>query len=212
MSGFAKPHSAIFMGVMMRIAFAFFLLLAPSLATAEEIGRTQFNGRTIVLDSDQTWKYAESLAAEGSNCVPIASNVVPMELCLEESIWNPTKIDSDFEKAFASKSGFYIGLITEEIYVDRPTMKTVIVENAEAGAGANGVQGLQQADRTINGKVWLHSSFSFEYNNIEINMENFMYSREGFGTVQVAIWGASTSRQKFLDIAEEVAATLRIVN
>jgi len=196
----------------MRIVFAIILLLAPYTALAEEIGRVEFNGRMIVLDSNETWKYAETLGAEGSECVSIASNIVPMELCLEEKTWRPTKIDSDFEKAFASKSGFYIGLITEDIYIDRPTMKTVIVENAEAGAGPKGVKRLRQTDRTINGKVWLHSSFSFEYSNVQINMENFMYSREGFGTVQVAIWGASNSRQTFLDAAEQVAATLRIVN
>lgn len=196
----------------MRLFLASLLLFAPFSALAEEIGRVEFNGRTVILDDDLSWKYAETLAATGSDCTTIASNTVPMELCLEETIWSPTKIGSDFEKAFTSKSGFYIGLITEEIYIDRPAMKTVILENAEAGAGLKGVQGLKQSDRTINGKNWLHSSFSFEYNKVEISMENFMYSREGFGTVQVAIWGASGSKQNFADAVERVAATLRIVN
>lgn len=186
------------------------LLLMATPALADEVGRIEFNSRTVILNDDHTWEYAEPLVEDGSGCAAIASHIVPVELCLPTETWRPTNLGEEFEKAFSSSSGVYIGLITEHLYVDRPTMKKVIVENAEAGAGPDGVKDLVQVSRTINGMDWLHSSFSFAYGTVEIHMQNFMYSREGFGTAQVAIWGAAQSEEQLQEVADMVAANLMI--
>lgn len=194
----------------MKSATALLLLLMAAPAYAGEVGRTEFNSRTVILNDDQTWEYAETLVDGGSDCTAVASNVVPVELCLPDDAWRPTNLGEEFEKAFTSGSGVYLGLITEHLFVDRPTMKKVIVENAEAGAGPGGVKNLVQVSRTINGMDWLHSSFSFDYGTVEIHMENFMYSREGFGTAQIAIWGAAQSEEQLQEAAEMVAANLMV--
>ena len=194
----------------MKPATIFILLFLATPALAGEVGRVEFNSRTVILNDDQSWEYAETLADPEAGCEPVASNVVPVELCLPLQTWRPTDLGEEFEKAFLSGAGVYVGLITEQLYVEGSAMKQVIVENAEAGAGPDGVKDLKQVSRTINGTDWLHSSFSFNYGSIEIRMQNFMYSREGFGTAQVAIWGAAQSEQTLQEVADMVTANLRI--
>lgn len=194
----------------MKRILALALLVFPAPAFAGEIGRAEFNHRTIILDSDKTWKYAETLAEAGSGCSPVASNVVPMEFCLAEDTWKATDLGEDFERAFESDTGIYLGLISEDIYIEAASMKQAVVENAEAGAGPGGLKNLVQEDTTIDGRSWLHSSFSFRYGSIEIGMENFMYSDQRLGTVQIAIWGAAGADNRLREAAETVSATLRI--
>lgn len=192
-------------------ATTFILLLLAAPAHAGEVGRVEFNSRTVILNDDQSWEYAETLADPDADCDPVASNIVPVEMCLPLQAWHPMDLGDEFEKAFSSDSDIIIGLITEHFHIDDPAMKQVIVENAEAGAGPDGVKDLKQVSRTINGAEWLHSSFSFSYDSVEILMQNFMYSREGFGTAQIAIWGAAQSEQTLQEVADMVTANLRIV-
>ncbi len=188
-----------------------FLFVLVTSAASEEVGRVQFNGRTIVLDSDKSWEYAEKLMPAGSDCRAVASDVVPAEICLVPA-WRKTDLGGDFEKAFSSRLDLYIGLITEESYFDAPTMRKIVEDNANQGASPNDLLDLKQANRDINGVEWLHSTFSFQCGNVRIDMENFMYSSESAGTIQIAIWGTEQSMERSRSEVDKVVSTIRLVN
>ena len=171
-----------------------FLALSQA-AGAEELGRFQLDGRTIVIDSDGTWTYADDRAPAGSaeGCQVLA--VPPIRFCLPEGEWEPAELGGEFAFGFASKSHeLHLGIIAEDTFFAFDTMPDLIRENAGAAAAdddAARVDGeTAGADEvlSISGERWGIVRFKLDLDGVPFRFETYFAAVEGEGTAQFVFW------------------------
>jgi hypothetical protein len=198
----------------MRYVWIVFYIAAALSASAAEVGRAELKGRTIVLDSDRSWQFLDEMTAAASqNCTPLSSAIFPVKFCLDDASWRRDPDSGSFEMLFNTKSGdLYFGIISEEIYIDRDTFKTIIIKNAESAAGLKGVLSQNHSEVTLGDYQWDLSVYEVEYGSTPFTFENYHTSIEGVGSVQVIFWTGTSVYDKYDDLRKQVLAKVAVVN
>ncbi len=185
-------------------------IVAP--ATAAEVGRVEFNGRTIVLHDDQTWAYLDRSASGGSSdCTTINSNVYPMSFCLDDGHWKRTKLGGDYEMGFqVAREELYLGVISERTYLDAKTLRSAILDNAKEGAGLKGIDVLEDGDRTIGGHEWGYLKIRFHLGETPFIFHFHYTSHRDKGSVQYIMFSAEPIDKRTAQYREMALAGLRV--
>ncbi len=190
------------------------LLLAGSPALAEEIGRVELDGRSVILNEDKSWEYAsqdEALAPEG--CKEISSAVVPVALCLSEDKWILANLDGAEEHGFRLKDReLYLLLITETEVIDIPTLKKAALVNAQKAAKLNKVNTLEETSASIDGHEFGKIVYQTIVDDIDITYANYHSSFEGAGSVQIVMFAATGEFESFAPEMAEVIAGAYLTN
>jgi hypothetical protein len=142
--------------------------LLPLEAISDEIGRTEFDGREIILKDDFTWEYA---GKETSECTLIESGVLPISVCLSEKEWSFFNLGTSFEFELKMKNkDLFLLIITEKEDQDLNEFRMAIINNAQTAAGLNKVNVLDEGNVIIDS----HDSKYIIY-QAKIDGENYTY-------------------------------------
>ncbi len=85
-----------------------------TVALAERVGTAVVGGKTVVLDSDGTWKYQDGTAASAVGGSSKCDKFINISVCLATLGWekSPTKMGT-FEAVYSLNRKVYMGVISE---------------------------------------------------------------------------------------------------
>ncbi|MDX0455518.1 hypothetical protein GOC72_18860 [Sinorhizobium medicae] len=205
----------------MKLVIGLLMGLFSTGAIAAEVGRTEIEGRTVILDSDGTWSFlgesspsvdrADKSQEPAVDCSPVSSKVLPVVVCLPESDWSRAKLGGSFEIGFkANKVALYAGFITERIPMSDDTTRKAIVQQIETAAGLKPVKVLVSDTKTINDHDWVHIVVETMIYDIPITYEFYVTSIEDKGTAQFVFYGPNEQFSETKDLREKAASGLTI--
>lgn len=193
-----------------------FLLLLGMAASAAEVGRVQFQGRTVILSDDGTWKFeeqpAESMATPGcADGVKIDSKALPVSLCFSTATWDRDTPTGAWEVMFRNKAGtLYGGLISETIALDESFLRNAIIQNA-AGFAKIDVSKVKigiEEKVDVNGRSWNHIIYGVPIGGTDFTFSNYYLTVPGTGMVQVVFFSPDSTFAGVLPDIEKVVASL----
>ena len=196
----------------MRLFLVIALAWIAAPATAAEVGRMEFNGRTIVLRDDQTWAYVDtSENRQSSDCTTINSNVYPMSFCLNEGNWRRTDLGGDYEMGFqVAREELYLGVIAEKTYLDGKTLRSAILDNAKDGAGLRGIDVLKDEKRLIGGHEWGYLKIRFHLGETPFIFHFHYTSDRDKGSLQYIMFSAEPIDAKTTHFQDMALAGLKV--
>ena len=200
------------MSHLVRLLLCIGLCLQAFVVRANEVGRFELpDGRTVILDDDRTWEFADEIEPPG-DCTTIQSAIVPVSICLDEAEWRRTDLGPEFELAFVAKSGdLYLGVITERIYVPTDRMSDVIVRNMQDAADLKGVRVLEESRRSIEDWEWDYIRMKAAIAGADFEYDFYFTSFPEAGSVQVLAFTSEELFDETETLREAVAEGLRIV-
>lgn len=183
-------------------------------AGAAEIGRTEIGGRTVVIDDNGTWSYADQAsggvsstpARSGGDCQSIESSVLPVSLCLDEQNWVLGNVEGNAEHNFRRKDGeLYLMMITEKDYFPQKTLRDAILINAQNAAGLKKVNVLEEKTVEIGGHSFDRIVYRTTVDNLDVTYDNYYSGIEGKGSVQFVFFSLTEEYQGFKPAIEETS-------
>ena len=188
----------------MKTVFALLLLgtgLSMGLpAAAAEIGRVELDGRIVILNDDNTWQYASDAtpAAAPSGCTQIASMVVPVSVCLDPAIWERAELGGDTEHSFKIKDAErYLMVITESDFFPNATLKSAILKNAQAAAGLEKVNIVEEGEVEIRGARFNRITYQTIVDGIDATYTNYYTGFIGKGSLQLVFFSGTGDHEPF---------------
>ena len=201
-----------------RLAFAaclaVFAFVQPLIA--EELGRVQFNGKSIILQGDGTWKYADETSVTEGACTADRtqqSKKLPVSFCLPQGwrlVTNPGEA-MEFEAVQGDKD-IYVGLITERTTMTSSAVREAILYNAASAASirASDVPIVAEEKRYFSGVEWSYIVYDVNFNGAAFRFANYYRAHGDKGAVQLVFWGSKTYFDEDKQLLEAVASTLVI--
>jgi len=180
--------------------------------SAQEIGRVQLQGRTVILFGDNTWRFAET-SADAASCtggtIAWSSQIVPLSMCLPAGS-RASAAQGAFETMIDGARGeFFGGIIAERVAIDMDAMANIVIENARRG-GMTDVQTLSNEVVTLNGHAWRAVRYAGTIQSIQLTYANYTTRLGDQGTVQVILWSTQNLRATLDRIAEEMMRTATV--
>ena len=185
-------------------------------AWAAEIGRHEINGRSIIIDSNGTWKYAEAGAAPTGECVDgniITSKKINLSMCIDRAWRIDNKISGDFEFQFYNGSSeIYGALITERTGVPTEALEYAILFHAANAMGLRNedVPILKKSKVTLNGVEWNYLEYDIKLQGANFRFGNYYISLGETGVAQVPFWCGRAYFEKNRKQIEDMASTVKI--
>lgn len=208
----------------MKLVMGLLMGLFSTGAIAAEVGRTEIEGRTVILDSDGTWSFLKEAGASSPSvdradrskepavdCSPVSSNVLPVVVCLRESDWSRAKLGGSFEIGFqAKKVALYGGFVTERIAMSADTTRKAVVQQIQEAAGLKPIKVLVNDTKTINDHDWVHIVAEAIVYDIPFTYEFYVTSIKDKGTVQFILYAPNEQFAETKDLREKAASGLTI--
>jgi hypothetical protein len=195
-----------------------FVLMSGAAAWAAEMGRVQFQGKTVILSDDGTWRFDETApqtsASGPTDCadgVKIDSKSLPVSLCFSSSVWERDTPTGAWEFMFRNKAGtLYGGLISETIALDESFLRNAIVQNA-AGFAKIDVSKVKigiEEKVDINGRSWNHIIYGVPIGGTDFTFSNYYMTVPNKGMVQVVFFSPDANFAAVLPDIEKAVSSL----
>lgn len=202
------------------IFLAFFYTAAVLPVHAAELGKTFFQGKTIVLNDDGTWSYtgdtAVSTPSPSQANTPVCSNssIVPVSFCLNTSQWSSSsKPSEDYEYFYSNAVGsLYFGVITEGLPLTNEFFKNSILDNAgnAAQGGRDKVTVLKDTTVNLNGQTWNNLEYAIYIDGLKFRYNNYYTSIGDRGSIQVLFFTLDDVFEKFRPDMDEIVKTVKV--
>jgi hypothetical protein len=192
------------------------LLLTANGALTAELGRVDFQGKTIILFDDGTWREAAAGTTEVQGCgngVKIASKRLPIAMCFDSATWVRENAGASWEDFFRNKDAtLYGGTITEIITIDEAFLRNAIVQNAANGAkiDVSQVKVMKEEKLPINGQTWSHIEYGVPLAGNNFVYSNYYISIPGKGTAQILFFTTDALFEAGRPAMEKVVATFTV--
>lgn len=193
------------------------LLAVSFVAEAEEIGRVDLKGRSIVVDSNGTWKYADEApagAAPSATCAAnqlLQSKKLPVSLCLQSG-WRlmPTPAESMEFEAVQTDKDIYVGLITERTTMLDGAVREAILYNAASATNVKvaDVPVVLEEKRKIGDEDWNYIVYDVSFSGAPFRFANYYKSLGDKGAVQLVFWSSKSYFEEDRVLQDAVANTL----
>ena len=199
------------------VRFLFGLLIVLSLVYpthAAELGKGVFQGRTIILSDDGTWRYAnpESATASG-DCTTLTSEVVPFSICLSGDSWAYTDGGGESEFFLQNKQQeLYMMLITEKVFIELSALKSAIVSNAQSVSGLTRVKVLEDEQTTVDGHPFGSIDYQTNIDGIDFSYRNLYSNFEGIGSMQLLFFSHREQFESAQASINQAVSAVRIDN
>jgi hypothetical protein len=190
--------------------------ISSVVALADEIGRHELNGRTIIIDSNGTWKYAEANAVSNGECTDgnvIASQKLRLSVCVK----SPWRMDNSGSGTFGfqfdnSVSEIYGGAITEKTELPVEALEYGILKNAADAMGLRNedVPVLKKSKVTLNNVEWNYIEYEIKLKGASFRFGNYYISLGETGVAQVAFWCGRAHFENNRKQIEEMASTIEV--
>ncbi len=194
-------------------------------AAAAELGKTFFQGKTIVLNDDGTWKNSDETSAAPVTpaATPTASGqdvcntakLVPVKYCVDSGYWvQAEKPTPDYETFYNNTNGsLYFGLITEGLPLTKDFFRNSILDNAGAVAkgGRDGVKVIEDKTVQLGSDTWNYLEYSIDIDGMVFRYSNYYTSVGDKGSIQVLFFTLDTVFETYRKDMEKVANTVAIV-
>ncbi|MCB1386902.1 MAG: hypothetical protein KDJ80_13295 [Nitratireductor sp.] len=198
----------------MRIVFAAAAMVATLIAgaaSAAEIGRVEIDGRLVILNDDNRWEYASEAPAVSADCTDVASEVVPVTLCLDPEKWTFADLGGEAEiKLRLKKSELYLLVISEETEIDIPALKKAAITNAQSASGLTKVKTLSDGAASLDGHEFGKIEYATNVDGIDISYANYMSTFDGKGSVQLVFFTSNDLFDEMQSDITEVIAGVKI--
>ncbi|MCB1682206.1 MAG: hypothetical protein H6858_01725 [Rhodospirillales bacterium] len=203
------------------VALALAMAGSATPSYAAELGKTFFQGKTIVLDDNGTWTYGEGTQQASATPSQYAvescktAKLVPVNFCLDTSYWTETeKPTPDYESFYNNTNGsLYFGLITEGLPLTRDFFRNSILDNAGhvAKGGRDGVKVIEDKTVTLGSDTWNYLEYSIDIDGMVFRYSNYYTSVGDKGSIQVLFFTLDTVFETYRKDIEKVANTVKIV-
>ncbi len=166
------------------------LALISSQVIAAEKGRVQLNGREVILFDDNTWKFSsDAVSSANKDCVLIKSTTLPVNICLDETVWKNGDSNDAAELSFVTKDeALFLLVITETDEVQLDAFEKAIVVNAQSAAGKKPVEVKSKERLDAHGLEWGRMVYDADIEDIKIRYENYFTTIKGKGSVQFVFY------------------------
>jgi len=196
------------------IATLFGLLLAsasvPALA-ADEIGRVQVDGNEIIIYDDNSWEYSGDQVSAPDNCTVVASDVLPVSVCLDPDQWQLANLNGAEEHGFQNKNyDMYVLMITEKEVIEMEPLKNAILTNAQKAAKLNKVTTLEDEQVSVSGHPFGHIVYRTTVDGIDVTYSNHYTNFPGKGSLQIVSFAGSGQFDEVRPIINEVVAGISV--
>jgi len=187
-------------------------MLQP-VARADEIGRITLDGRTVILSDDNTWVYASEKPEVAANCTEVASEVLPVSICLDPDKWTFADLGGEAEYKLRSKTEeLYLLIITEETLLSIPTLKKAAITNAQEFSGLTKVKTLLDGSAIFDGQGFGQIEYATTIDGIDITYANYLTSFEDAGSLQLVFFAGTGQFDALRGEISEAMAGIRIGN
>jgi hypothetical protein len=174
------------------------LAWAAPVRAANELGRVQFSGKSIILFDDNSWTYVEQTSvtpSNGSDCTGgvIASDVLPNRMCMNGAVWGEQPHGAGLEQFFVLKGAdLYMALITERTPINEDAIRGAIITNAANGAGVTKDQVKIYKEETldINNAQWHYIEYGVTLSGTMFHYANFYRKFPDKGSAQVLFFSS----------------------
>ncbi|MFZ1814527.1 MAG: DUF3157 family protein [Rhizobiaceae bacterium] len=185
--------------------------MLPLSALSAEVGRVELDGRTIILNDDNSWEYAGDVAERPANCTSISSKVVPVSVCLDPDSWTLANLNGAEEHGFRHKEhDLYLLMITEKTVIERPSLKKAAITNAQSAAGLNKVNVLEDDSASVDGYPFGRIVYNTIVDGIDITYSNHYTSFEDTGSLQIVIFSGAAQFDSIRPVISEVIAGITV--
>lgn len=201
------------------LAGAALMLLSGAPAWAAELGRVQFQGKTVILSDDGTWRFDDTQArvtgssADCTGGVEVDSKMLPISICFSNSDWERENPTGAWEFMFRNQdSTLYGGLIAEKIAMETSFLRDAILKNAAAFAKIDISQvkiGVEE-EVAINGHTWNHIVYGVPVGGADFTFSNYYMTLPGAGMAQVVFFTPDTGFATALPTIESVVNSVRV--
>jgi hypothetical protein len=181
---------------------AFILFSFCSLAaSASEIGRATIDGRTVIVDSNGTWTYADAIQspqAAGLVCTNGSiskSKKLPISFCLEKPWVLDISPPGSMEFQVLNRDlDLYFGLITERTQMDMAGLRRAILYNAATASNISeqDVPIAKETKEMINGTEWNYIEYDIAIVGGKFRFGNYYVILGDRGVAQMAFWSNTT--------------------
>lgn len=204
------------MRISARLAFLCLVSIAsvPVAALSAEIGRVELDGRSIILNDDNTWTYADSGSGpSAAACTRIDSTALPVGVCLDPAIWERAELGGAPEHSFKVKNAErYLMLITEKDFFPNPTLRDAILKNAQSAAGLEKVKILDEGEELIGGAKFSRIVYRTVVDGLDVTYSNHYTGFVGKGSVQFVFFAESADNEAFAPEMAKVVSALVVGN
>lgn len=185
--------------------------LVTGAALAAEMGRVKIDGRTIIIHDNNTWTYsAEEAAAVPSNCTTMASEIVPVSICLDPDEWTRTELSGDNEYELKRKGiEHYMIMITEKAELQPTALKEAILENAQNAAGLAKVETIAETSVVADGQTFEKIVYRTDVDGLDITYTNYYTMFPGSGSMQIVFFALTDDNVNYEPFIEQVAASIK---
>lgn len=190
---------------------AVFLLLAGGAGSAGELGRVEFQGKTIVLFDDGAWRHADAPSCDPAS--KLESAVLPLSICFDRSVWSQDEASGSWEIMFQSKDrNVYGGLIPERFALNETFLRKAILNNAAGAAegGASGIKVREESKVVVNGRTWSRLVYDVAMEGLNLVYVNYFGKLGEEGAVQIVFFTTASAFDTVLPLIESTAATIEV--
>ncbi len=186
----------------MKLAVYCFVALLTSLIAAgsfaDEIGRATIEGRTVIVDSNGTWKYAEAAVdANGQAQIDCTKGTVTKskKLAVSLCVTPPWTLDSGasglMELQVVNKDlDIYFGLVTERTTMPLAGIRRAILYNAAQATAVReeDIVIAKESTEKIGGHEWSYIEYDVTFNGAKFRFANYYSSLGDLGIIQSVFW------------------------
>lgn len=195
---------------------AVFLMLASTAGFTAELGRVEFQGKTIILFDDGAWRHADALATKAPACEPqskLTSAVLPLSMCFDRNVWSKDEASGAWEMMFQSKQrNLYGGFIPERFALNETFLRKAILDNAAgvAEGGVSAVKVREESKVVVNGRTWNRLVYDVPMEGLSLVYVNYFGKLGTEGAVQVVFFTTASAFESVLPLIESTAASIEV--
>jgi hypothetical protein len=189
------------MSLFLRACFSSSFLLLALPAAADEIGKATIGGRTIIIDSNGTWRYASEAGAtalKATDCTAgyaYKDKKLPFIFCLPPS-W---KIDQSPQgsmelQAHNNELDLYMGVIVERSEMTAEMLRSAALYNAATATGVRteDIPIVIENKQSFAGQEWNYLSYDVVFSGSKFRFGNYGAVLPKGGVIQVVFWSSPT--------------------
>lgn len=158
---------------------------AASAAAAVEIGRTEINGQTVIIEDDYTWHHPVTC----TKAQTFVSTEVNISVCVPAEDWVQAATEEGHEFTFYSADdNFGLALINEPDVTSNNRLRELILGNARAASTTSPVDVVAEYEVKVAGRTWQLIEFTLAFGATTFHFVNAYATGEGYGSSQIALW------------------------
>lgn len=197
------------------VSFLAFLTL-PNMATADELGRVDLNGREIIINDDNSWSYASkgeqnAVTTAPDGCTVIKSKKFPISVCLDPGKWSLTNVNDIAELQYkVIDKEIYAMILTEKALMPDEQLKKAILINGQEAAGLNKIEILKDIKESKIGPKFGNVVYNAIVDGLDITYDSYYRSFPHTGLAQVIMFSSQKEYQASLPYMNEFIAGVSV--